>query len=204
MKVVGLTGGIASGKSTVSRMLVNLGAQIIDADKIAREVVEQGTPAWEEIVAWLGPDSLMENGALNRRWIAEYIFSDASRRKRLEEITHPRILEKMEAAKTEALRQSVAVLVLDVPLLLESGWQSWIDEVWVVYVKQDEQIRRLMKRDGLNLDAAMKRITAQMSLEEKKKYARRIIDNNGTEEETRAQVVKIWREISEEKVLITE
>ncbi|HWR38393.1 MAG TPA: dephospho-CoA kinase [Patescibacteria group bacterium] len=198
MKTIGLTGGIASGKSTVSRILAEMGAWIIDADQIARDVVAPGTPAWQEITVWMGPEVLLPDASLNRQWLGKHVFADATKRRRLEEITHPRILEQVEQKRRELAAQGAKILVLDVPLLLESGWQTSVQEVWVVYVTPQTQLDRLMQRDGLTQETALQRIRAQMSLEEKAERADRVIDNNGTQEETRRQVLVAWQEVSAE------
>ena len=193
MKMIGLTGGIASGKSTVSRMLAELGASIIDADQLAREVVAPGLPAWQEIVSWLGEEILLADGAINRRILGERVFSDLLQRRRLEQIIHPRIREKLERTLAAVAEQGAQVVVLDVPLLLESNWNEMVDDVWVVYVKPEVQLQRLMNRDGLTKEAALQRISSQMSLDEKVRRAQVVIDNSDDLEQTRAQVLAAWR-----------
>lgn len=193
MRVIGLTGGIASGKSTVSRMLRELGARVIDADAIAREVVEPGRPALTEIVAWLGRDILLDDGSLNRAKLGELVFGDSAARAALESITHPRITAAAKAALSAAERDGCAVAVLDVPLLYEAGWDRYVDEVWVVYVDVATQLSRLMARDSLTDSQAAARVAAQMSLEEKARRADIVIDNSGDPQDTAAQVDAAWR-----------
>ncbi len=192
MRVIGLTGGIASGKSTVAAMLRELGARVIDADALAREVVEPGRPAWEEIVAWLGRDFLLADGSLDRRKLGELVFADGKARAALEGITHPRIMAAAKEALAAAERDGCAVAVLDVPLLYEAGWDEGVDEVWVVYVDEATQRKRLMARDGLTDGQAAARMAAQMSLAAKAGRADVVIDNSGDQESTAGQVAAAW------------
>ncbi len=197
MRIIGLTGGIASGKSTVSNMLRELGATVVDTDALARAVVEPGRPAWEEIVAWLGQDVLQADGTLDRRKVADIVFADAAARAKLEGITHPRIGAAAREALAAAERAGARVAVLDVPLLYEAGWEAMADEVWVVYVDEETQRRRLMARDGLTAGQAAARMAAQMSLAEKARRADVVIDNGGSLGETAAQVAAAWRRATE-------
>ncbi len=196
MRVIGLTGGIASGKSTVSNMLRELGARVIDADVIAREVVEPGRPALAEIVAWLGRDVLLADGSLDRRKLGELVFGDSAARAALERITHPRITAAAKEALAAAERDGCAVAVLDVPLLYEAGWDRYVDEVWVVYVDAATQLSRLTARDKFDAGQAAARVAAQKSLEEKARRADVVIDNSGGPERTAAQVAAAWRRVS--------
>lgn len=193
MRIIGLTGGIASGKSTVSRLLRELGATVVDTDVLAREVVEPGQPAWAEIVAWLGREVLLPDGSLDRRKVGELVFGDRQARARLEAITHPRIDAAAREALAAAERAGARVAVLDVPLLYEAGWDKKVDEVWVVYVDEATQKSRLMARDGLTEAQAAARMAAQMSLAEKARRAGVVIDNGGDPAGTAAQVTAAWR-----------
>lgn len=193
MKVVGLTGGIASGKSTVSKLLRQLGAVVVDTDIIAREVVEPGKPAWQDIVAWLGADILLPGGGINRARLGDLVFRDEAARQRLESITHPRIREAALRALDEARRSGETVAVIDVPLLFEVGWDRLADEVWVVFVDPATQLDRLMKRDGITALQARVRIDAQMDLAEKSRLADVVIDNSKDPENTERQVGEAWR-----------
>jgi dephospho-CoA kinase len=193
VRVIGLTGGIASGKSTVTALLRRLGARVIDADAIAREVVEPGRLAWEEIVAWLGREVLLADGSLDRRRLGELVFADGKARAALEGITHPRIKAAAKEALAAAERDGCAVAVLDVPLLYEAGWDKDVDEVWVVYVDEATQRKRLMARDGLTAGQAAARMAAQLSLAEKAGRADIVIDNSGDPESTAGQVAAAWR-----------
>lgn len=194
MRIVGLTGGIASGKSTVAGLLEKLGARVIDADKLAREVVRPGEPAWQEIVDWLGPDILLPDRTLSRERIARLVFSDSQARSRLEAITHPAIRRCVKQAVAAAKEQGAAVVVLDIPLLFEVGWTEMMDEIWVVYVDQSTQEARLMDRDRMTLRDALSRIASQMSLAEKARLATTVIDNSKDFAYTKEQVEVAWQQ----------
>lgn len=193
---IGLTGGIASGKSTVSDILRAKGAWIIDADKLARQVVEPGQSAWKEIAVVFGEGVLLPNGQLNRKLLGEIVFADDVKRRILEDITHPAISRAVDEEINRAEQAGVAVVVLDVPLLIETGWTTMVDELWVVYVSPETQIERLIKRDGLDRKQALDRIASQMCLQEKLQYANVIIDNNQGLDRTTEQVLKAWKEHS--------
>ncbi len=195
MYVIGLTGGIASGKSTVSNILRQLGAYIIDADQLAREVVLPDEPAWEEIVEHFGREILLPDKTINRKVLGEKIFGNFAAKEQLEKIIHPRIRTKVEAAMQQAAFQGYDIVVLDVPLLLEVGWHSMADEVWVVFIDTETQLSRLMTRDGLGRLQAIKRLNSQMALTEKKKFADIIIDNSGSLDNTRQQLLAAWHEV---------
>lgn len=190
MHIIGLTGGIASGKSTVSKMLQDLGACIIDADKIARQIVEPGQPALSEIQAAFGRGVLLSDGTLDRKKLGEIVFNNQTARQRLNAITHARIKLEIDEAVEKAAAAGYNIVVLDVPLLLEVGWQHLTDTVWVVYIDRETQVARLMERDGLTSMEAMARIQSQMSLDDKKAYADTVINNSGSLAETRRQVTE--------------
>ena len=192
MKVLGLTGGIGSGKSMVASMFAQLGADVIDADQLAREVVQPGQPALEEIAAAFGRDILLPDGRLDRGMLARIIFADPVARARLNAITHPRIQERM--ATEMALRGSrPGVLIVDIPLLFENDRTSSVESVIVVWVDPKTQLRRLIERDGLTADEARQRIAAQMPLDEKRARADLVVDNSGSRDNTRRQVEAIYR-----------
>ena len=192
MKVLGLTGGIGSGKSMVLSMFANLGAEVIDADQLAREVVQPGQPALEEIATAFGRDMLMPDGRLDRGKLARIIFADPVARARLNAITHPRIQERM--ATEMALRGSrPGLLIVDIPLLYENDRSDTVESVIVVWVDAKTQLRRLTERDGLTPDEARQRIAAQMPLDEKRARADLVVDNSGSRENTRRQVEAIYR-----------
>ncbi|MDR3561724.1 MAG: dephospho-CoA kinase [Negativicutes bacterium] len=193
MRIIGLTGGIASGKSTVASLLEKLGACIVDADKLAWEAVKPGQPAWQEIVDWLGPDALLPDGSINRQWLADKVFSDRQARAKLEGFIHPRVRAGVcEAVAAAHIRGEVAV-VLDIPLLFETGWTEAIDETWVVKVDAAIQLTRLMGRNGFSRQEAETRINSQMSLEKKALLADVVIDNSKDFESTKKQVEAAWQ-----------
>ncbi len=196
MYLIGLTGGIASGKSTVSTMLRELGAYIIDADKLAHEITKPNKPAWQDIVAAFGPAVTDANGQINRKRLGKIIFADEAARAQLDAITHPRIEEEVAVAMNAARQQGCEIVILDAPLLIEVGWYSRVDAVWVVFVDEKTQIVRLMMRDNSSYEDAMARIRAQLSLNEKLNYADVVINNSKTIECTKKQVYKFWGEIS--------
>lgn len=194
MRVIGLTGGIASGKSSVASLFAQLGAAIIDADQLAREAVQPGTPALAAIVRAFGPGILLPDGTLDRNALGAIIFADAAARQRLEQITHPAIKE-LALARLHALRQSgTAVVFYMAPLLIEAGATDRVDEIWVVHVDPETQLKRLMARDQLSRTDALIRVASQMPLEEKRRQGRVVIDNSGSLAETKLQVEKIWRQ----------
>jgi len=195
MYIIGLTGGIASGKSTVSAILENLGAYIVDADAIARTVVMPNEPAWRDIVAHFGEDILFADGGINRVALGEKIFKDKEQRQCLENITHPYIKAQVEKRIAQAALSGVNVVVLDVPLLFEVGWQKNVDAIWVVYVREEVQVSRLIARNHLTIEQAQERIASQMSLGEKVKRADVLIDNNFDIEYTKEQVWIAWKNL---------
>ena len=197
MRIIGLTGGIASGKTTVAGMLAELGAVIVDADQLSREAVMPGSPALEAIVDQFGGDVLRPDKTLDRTKLAQVVFGDQAARKRLEGILHPAIRQLAEQ-KLAASREAGDPLVFYVaPLLIEAGALSRVDEVWIVHVDKATQLERLMAREGISEEEALQRIAAQMPMEEKRKYGRVVIENGGGIESTRNQVREIWvREIT--------
>lgn len=190
MVVIGLTGGYASGKSVVTGILRDLGAFVVDADEVSREVLSVGTPAWREVREIFGDDLFDSEGVLDRKRLGRIVFSDEARLKELERITHPRIIEMIKRNLEEAKASGFDLIVLDAPLLIETGLTSLVDSVWVVYATENLQIRRAMERDGLSGDEALRRIRSQMDLKEKVKRADVVINNNGPLEDTRRQVLQ--------------
>ncbi len=192
MRLYGLTGGIASGKSTVSRMLRELGAQVLDADAIAREVVEPGTPGLAEVAARF-PGVLGPDGRLDRAKLGARVFADPAERAALNALLHPRIgqafLEKTQALATQGTQR----VIYDAPLLIENGLHAGMDGVVLVWVPRELQKARLRARDGLDEQAAEARLAAQLPLDEKRAHATWIVDNSGELAATRAQVEEVWR-----------
>jgi dephospho-CoA kinase len=202
MLVVGLTGGIASGKSTVSRLFQEAGIPVICADELAREAVKRGSVGLEEIRQAFGNAVFDRDGALDRKAMANVIFRDESKRKILEAIIHPRVAEEKTRILTDLERNGHSVVIVDVPLLYESGWQTAFDLVVVVYVPREVQEQRLMSRDGISLEEATARLHAQLPLEKKKELADRIVDNTGDVAHTRSQVEQLlaeFRVLAEER-----
>ena len=191
MLVVGLTGGIASGKSTVSRILRDLGAEIIDSDVIAHELTRPGSACYSRIVEAFGEGVLNADGSLNRRRLGRRVFDSPEELKRLNSILHPAVISIVQEMIHEAGGRASPpeVLVVDAPLLIEAGMVSMVDVVWVVKVGESTQMERLIARDRLSLDEALSRIRAQMPLQDKIRFADVVIDNSGTIEETERQVV---------------
>ena len=194
MRIIGLTGGIASGKTSVASLLERLGAAVVDADRLAREVVEPGEEALSGIVAAFGEKVLNSDGTLNRAALGEIVFSDQAARRSLEAITHPAIRRRAEEKLARLQEGGVKEAFYVAPLLFEAGLASRVSEVWVVYLDQETQLERLMARDGLDREAALARIASQMPMEEKKRLGRIVIDNRGSREELEAQVLRLWRE----------
>ena len=188
---IGLTGGIGSGKSTVARLLAARGARIVDADRIAREVVEPGTPGLEAVVAAFGPGVLTAEGALDRPALAAVVFADPEARRRLDGIVHP--LVRARAAELVAAAPPDAVVVQDVPLLVETGQAGSYDLVLVVQADLDTRVRRLVGR-GVSEEDARARIAAQATDEQRRAVADVVLDNSGTVEELEAQVERFWAE----------
>ncbi|HTE49372.1 MAG TPA: dephospho-CoA kinase [Kofleriaceae bacterium] len=195
MLVIGLTGGIASGKSTVATMLRELRAPIVDADLLARQVVEPGTPALAEIAARFGPDLLDADGRLDRKRLAARVFADDVTRAALNAITHPRIAEASRAAMAALRDGGNPVAIYEAALLVENRIHLGLDGLIVVAVDEDAQVERLRQRDAIDADAARARLAAQLPLAAKMEVADWVIDNGGPPERTRAQVERVWREI---------
>ena len=195
MRIVGLTGSIASGKSTVSAILREIGAPVIDADAIVHELQRPGTEVTAAIAREFGPGVIRPDGTLDRAALGRIVFADPERRRALEAIVHPAVRAEM-LRRIESLRQEGRpAVVLDIPLLYESGWDRFVDEVWVVFVDRDTQKARLMARNGLSPEDAEVRIAAQADLDEKARRADRVIDNRGDLAGTRAQVLAAWQAV---------
>ncbi|HLC43147.1 MAG TPA: dephospho-CoA kinase [Methylomirabilota bacterium] len=192
--LVGLTGGIASGKSAVSRMLNQLGCLIIDADLIAREVVEPGEPAYQKIVEAFGQGILDDEGYVNRKKLGALIFRDAEKRRLLNEITHPEIIRREQEILAELMTEGhEGIVVLDAALLIEAGGAGRVDRLVVVTADEATQQKRLSDRDDLPAEEALRRIRSQMPLSEKAKLAHYVINNSGTPHETLRQVQEVYQ-----------
>ncbi len=191
--LVGLTGGIATGKSTVSELLRQLGCEIIDADRLARDVVEPEQPAWKQIVAEFGGGVVTAEGALDRKKLGAIVFADPERRKRLEAITHPAIRARFQARLDELAAQGFAgIVVFDAPVMIESGNYKNMDRLVVVVTDDATQAGRLQERDGTDEAEGRRKIASQMPLAEKAKLADYVIDNSGDREATAAEVRRVF------------
>lgn len=197
MYLIGLTGGIGSGKSLVSRCLRELGALVIDADQIARDVVQPGRPALHEILQEFGETMCRPDGSLDRKALGRLVFSNARELDRLNRIIQPYILAEIKEY-LENYRRTVphAVVILDTPLLFEEGLDKIVDEIWVVDLDYATQLRRIMERDALSEEEAAGRIASQLPLAEKVRLAHRVIDNRGAPEETATQVQNLWNDLT--------
>lgn len=195
MRIIGLTGSIASGKSTVTRALRDLGVPVIDADAIVHDLQRPGTPVLAAIAHEFGPEVIRADGSLDRAALGGIVFRNPARRQDLEAIVHPAVRAEIQSEIERCRAEGRPVVVLDIPLLFESGWERSVDEVWVVYVDPATQRIRLMNRDGLTPEEADRRIAAQMDLEQKRSRAHRVIDNRGSEAQTRAQVSQALQEL---------
>lgn len=194
MRLIGLTGGIATGKSTVSEILRELGAAVIDADAVAHEVTGPGTEAVRQIAREMG-EEFVRGGELDRSRLAERVFSDRDLRERLNSIVHPRVRRLMAERVVACAQSGAAVVVLDVPLLLEARERYAVDAVWLVYAPETVQIARLMARNGLSRDQALLRIRSQLPIEEKRRLADVVIDNTGDIKELRREVEALYQRL---------
>ena len=196
MLIVGLTGGVASGKTAVSRILNEEGAYIIDADQIARELVQPHKPAWDEIVRAFGTEILQEDGSVHRKKLADKIFTDPEQRKVLNQILHPRIEEEIDRrAKEIGQNDPEAIVVIDAPLLVELGMHHKVDRLIVVTSTPAQQRERLKKRDGRSPEEALKLFSSQMLVEEKQKLADFVIRNEGSLEEMKKRAKGVFKEL---------
>jgi len=195
MKVIGLTGGIGSGKSTVSRFLTELGAVIVDADKVGHEALKPGTELWREVVAAFGRQTLTPDGDIDREKLGEIAFSNPDSLVRLNRIMHPRLYEVVKAQIEECRRQGTGVVVLEAPLLIEAGWTSLVDKIWVTVASEATVLRRLQERTGLSEPESLARIRSQLASTERVRYADVTIDTDGELDELRARVEKLWRKL---------
>lgn len=195
MKLIGLTGGIASGKSTVAAILTRLGAAVINADELSREVVQPGKDAWKEIIDAFGTDILQEDNTLDRGKLRKIVFTSGAARRKLEAIIHPRVRALAEAKIQELAAAGHIVIVYEVPLLFEVQLHQWLRPVILVACNTATQKQRLRQRDRLTDPEAQRHINAQMSLDEKRKLADYIIENNGSLEELEQQVRSVLNKI---------
>ena len=193
MKVIGLTGGIGSGKSTVSQFLAELGAVILDADKVGHGALKSDTELRQEVITAFGRQILTANGGIDRKKLGEIVFKGPDSLSRLNQIMHPRMYEIIKAQLEDYRRQGVAVVVLEAPLLLEAGWTPLVDEVWVTVASEATVLRRLKERAELSEKEALARIRSQLALEERVKHADVVINTDCDLDELKARVGELWR-----------
>jgi dephospho-CoA kinase len=196
MKVIGLTGGIGTGKSTVARLLRGLGVTVIDADEATRAVQSRGSEGLRRIVEAFGPSILTPDGDLDRAGLAAVAFADEEARQRLNAIVHPLVREWMADRQMEAEARGEAFAVLDIPLLFESRGAAGFDDVILVYAPEEVALRRLVELRGMPEDQARARMAAQMPIEEKRRLARHVIENTGTLEQLRERTERVWNEVT--------
>ncbi len=192
-KVIGLTGGIASGKSTVSELLSVFGFKVVDADKAAREAVKKGSKGLAQVREVFGDEAIDENGEMNRRYMGDLVFNHPEKRLELNAIIHPIVREIMEEEKQEYLKQGYNV-IMDIPLLFENELENTVDEVWVVYTSESIQMDRLMQRNNLSLEDAKARVYSQISIDKKSRMADHVIDNLGDKLELKQNLERLLEE----------
>lgn len=192
-KVIGLTGGIASGKSTVSELLSVFGFKVVDADKAAREAVKKGSKGLAQVREVFGDEAIDENGEMNRRYMGDLVFNHPEKRLELNAIIHPIVRDIMEEEKQEYLKQGYNV-IMDIPLLFENELENTVDEVWVVYTSESIQMDRLMHRNNLSLEDAKARVYSQISIDKKSRMANHVIDNLGDKLELKQNLERLLEE----------
>ena len=193
-KIIGITGGIASGKSTVTEFLRQKGFQVVDADAVVHQLQKPGGQLYQVLVEHFGEKILLENGELNRPLLASLIFSNPEEQE-WSKRTQGEIIREELAALRNQFAQTEALFFMDIPLLFEQNYASWFDETWLVYVNRDVQLERLMKRDQISREAAESRLNSQWPLERKISLASHSLDNNGNQEQLIAQVVQLFEEM---------
>ena len=194
MKIIGLTGGIASGKSTVSRFLAEMGAVIINADEVAHETLKSDIELQQEIVADFGDQILTAEGRIDRERLGEIVFTNPDALARLNRIMHPRLYEMVRAQLENYRQQKVKVVILEVPLLIEAGWTALVDEIWVTVASEATVLGRLQQQVGLSSKQALARIGSQMPAKDRIKHADVVIDTDCSLDELKARVAKPWQE----------
>ena len=194
-KVIGLTGGIGSGKSTVSQYLAELGAKIIDGDKVGHEAFKPNTEAWHDVVATFGRQILTSSGEIDRKKLGEMVFNDPESLLQLNKIMHPRMIDMIEAQIEEYRQQGIDVVVLEAAVLIEANWTSHVDEVWVTVTPEPAVLKRLKEQRGLEEEQTLARIRSQLSQEERMKHADVVINNDGDLNEVKAKVRELWERL---------
>jgi dephospho-CoA kinase len=193
MLTIGLTGGIGSGKSTVAKMLAEMGAPVLDADKVGHSIYAPGGPAYNEVVAAFGREILAPDGTIDRKKLGPIVFAEPAALKRLNAIVHPKMFQRMGEMVREMREQGERKpIVIEAAILIEANWQPLFDEIWLVTASRERVIERIERDRGMKPEQTEARIRAQLSDEERRRYATLVIENNGTVEELREQVKKLW------------
>lgn len=195
MIVIGLTGGIASGKSTISRLLTERGAVLLDADKVGHEALQPHTQVWEEIIAAFGTEILLPNGEVNRRKLGEIVFNNVGARMRLNQIMHPQMYLMMKEKLEKLRQQGVGVVILEAAVLLEANWTPLVNQVWVAVVSEETAVHRLQDRNGLSREQALARIRSQLSSEERIRHTDVVVDTDCSLPEVEARVDELWQRL---------
>ena len=194
-RVIGLTGGIGSGKSTVSQYLAELGAAIIDADKLGHEVYLPQTETWRKLLKTFGKEILAPDNKIDRKKLGTIVFNNPEKLKQLNAIAHPRMYEMAKERIDNCRRQGTKVVILDAPILFETNWTPLVEEVWAVVANEENVTKRAMARSGLTEEQVRSRISSQMSNEERIKRAQVVIHNDGTTEDLRKKVKELWERL---------
>ncbi len=195
MRVIGLTGNIASGKSLISKFLKSLGAKVIDMDEIGKEIQDKNIGNVLEKIRGMFGDRFVKNGKIDRRLLGNYVFSNKESLNKLNSIMIPLMTERLREILCEEEKKGTEIVVIDAAILFEAGWDKFADEVWVVYTPKEKQLERLMKRENISEEEAMIRINAQMDIREKMKKATYVINNSADKEAVIDQVLKLWSRI---------
>ncbi|AND80401.1 dephospho-CoA kinase [Streptococcus pantholopis] len=195
-KIIGITGGIASGKSTVTGIIRKAGYKVVDADSLVHDLQAKGGALYKALLAWLGTGILLDNGELDRSKLSALIFGNEEKRAQSAQLQNP-IIRRELAKKRAELAQTESLFFMDIPLLIEQDYRKWFDAVWIVYADKSTQIRRLMERNGYSQDEAQKRLASQMPLKEKCQYADAVIDNNGSLADLQEQVTKLLKRLED-------
>ncbi len=196
MLTVGLTGGIGSGKSTVAKMLAELGAPSFDADKVGHDIYSPGGPAYKDVIAAFGDGVVASDGTIDRKKLGPIVFADPAQLKRLESIVHPRMFERMREMVAQMRAQGVtAPIVIEAAILIEAKWQPLFDEIWLVMAPRERVIERVELERGLKREQTEARIKAQLSDDERRQHASLVIDNSGSIEDLRTKVTVLWQEL---------
>ena len=197
MKIIGLTGGIGSGKSTVAQFLVKLGVVVVDVDKIGHEILRPDSEAGQKVVATFGRQILSPSGEIDRSKLGEIVFNNPEALSRLNRIVHPRMHDMIRDEINEYRKQGVAVVIVEAAILIEANWQSLVDEIWVTIAPENAVIERLKDQRGLEEEQTLARIRSQLSNDERSQHANVIIDNNGNLDEVRIRVQELWQRLTE-------